>query len=139
MVEWLCSYIGDYKLKKTVSDKTNVRVMGEGRVLSPKGTQIVIRTYLTHPEYHDLLDVNLIPELKALRPEERELKFTEVITLHNRPAELYQTNKNRCSIIMEGKKRVIIELFTLDCKDLDELVEFAELLDVERLERKLGQ
>ncbi len=137
--EWLTSYLGPFKLRGITGEKNQTRVLSSARIFSPSGILIAVDVYVPHPMYKTLLENRMIPEIKNLTPEPRDTKFHETITLHGRDADLYETQKGRCSILMEAEKDSIIEVSAKRCKDFDELIQLVNLLDFARLERKLGQ
>ena len=138
LIEWLTSNIGQYKVKRKFAEVTKLRVYAETKLRSPSRNLLVLRVLVPHPKFFDLLDAGMISEFRVLTPIKEELKFTEDIILNGKTTHLYRTKDDKCSLVISTVKRAEINIVQKHCEDFNDMIDLAEMLDVHRLERKLG-
>lgn len=96
-----------------------------------------ITVIIPRPTKRFARDMNLITDFKELTPPYLSIVGSEEITLPDAKATLYQKPGHACSILVNIELGGVINIESSDCKELTEINDLANTLDVARLNRKL--
>ncbi len=100
----------------------------------PVGVSVVI----PHPRYSTAAEYGLLQATKLLIPNKSQVASYEEIYIHDKATTLYYLKDGGCLIHQRLERSTTLSLFSRECAKLTKILDFANALDIPRLNRKLN-
>ena len=105
--------------------------------LSEKNENVEIVILVPHPKYVDLIKTGLLDDFYKQEPPGMPVVATEKMLIKANTAYFYQRKEGGCSLLFKLPKSSTLNLVDNSCHDNHTVVKLAELLNLERLSKKL--
>jgi hypothetical protein len=104
---------------------------------STKGSNVILTVLVPHPKSIELINNGLIADFRSQEPPGLSITAEEKMVLKNITATFYQHKGSGCSLLYKLPKSATLNIKDPSCADARNIINFAELLNIDRLKKKL--
>jgi hypothetical protein len=101
-------------------------------------SELKLNVIVPHPKYMTAAAYGVLQVTRDQQPAKSQILSKETIVLRKQNADLYHLKDGSCSLQTTVARGTSLILASDDCKNLDELLELAKIIDIPRLNRKLN-
>jgi hypothetical protein len=105
---------------------------------SLKSKKLTLTILVPHPMFLDSTQAGLVTAFAELEPPLLKVEYVEDFSIHDIPAKMYHHSDGACSLVLHLNKAAIFNLGSPGCDAKDDLLSFANVLDLIRLNEKLA-
>jgi hypothetical protein len=136
LLNWLGTRLSYYRTERTRSGRNRDHVWAEISLTNEKKVMIVITVLVPHPSTEPLVATNVFSIFRKYRPPTLEVVGEKTYELKGAKGVLYESKLGRCTMVVDAAAYSLVNIEVEHCKDSAALVDVAQLLDFERLNRK---
>lgn len=138
LLNWLDTKLSYYRTEHSRSSRNRDHVWAQTILMNEKKTQIIITVLVPHPTTEPLVTTNVFSPFRKYRPPTLEVLSEKTYDLKGAKGVLYEAKSDRCSMVVDVAEHSLVNIEVEHCKDSIALVDVAQRLNFERLNRKLS-
>jgi hypothetical protein len=138
LLNWLGTKLSYYRSERPRSGRNRDHVWAEVNLINEKRIEIVITVLVPHPSTEPLVTTNVFNLFRKYRPPTLEVVAEKTYELKGAKGVLYESKIGRCSMVVDVSEHSLVNIEVEHCKDSSALLDVAQSLDFERLNRKLS-
>lgn len=137
LLNWAGAKLPYFTYRRPRSDRSNDLVVAEVELSNFDRIVCKLAIMVPHPSIAPLVEANVLEEFRKLRPPMLEVVGEKPIPLPTGKGMLYEHKKGEASLLIPISQQGLIRITTLDYKNAQLLIDIAQGLDIDRLNRKL--
>jgi hypothetical protein len=138
LLNWLGTKLSYYHSKRDTSGRNRDHVWASTELTNDKRVVVVVTVLVPHPSIRPLVETKVFNLFRKYRPPTLEAISEKTYELKGAKGTLYEAKSGRCSMVIDAAEYSLVNIETEKCKDAAVLVDIAQSLDFERLNRKLS-
>jgi hypothetical protein len=138
LLSWLSVNIPKHSTGKHVARRGKEFAIAQTAISNTSHAHVEITILVPHPTYRTMVEFKSLTEFTKYEPPALPVAYQEEIPLVGAVGTLYQTSRNRCSMLIKVAQLGLVNLAIRDCRDKALLLGVAKSLDFPRLDRKLN-
>jgi hypothetical protein len=138
LLSWLSVNIPKHTTGKPVARREKEFALAKTTISNTSHARVDITILVPHPTYRTMVEYKSLTEFTRYEPPALPVVYHEELPLSGAAATLYQTSRNKCSILIKTAQLGLVNLEVRDCRNKALLISVAKALDFTRLNRKLN-
>jgi hypothetical protein len=138
LLNWLGTRLSYYHTKRISSGRNRDHVWARSELTNDKRVVVEITVLVPHPTVRPLVETNVFNIFRKFRPPALEVASEKNYEFKGAKGTLYEATSGRCSIVVDVAEYSLVNIETEKCKDAAVIVDVAQSLDFERLNKKLS-
>lgn len=137
LLDWAGAKLPYYKPGRINSIRKPDHISALMPLSNNKRVEVEVLIIVPHPNTWPLVDTNVLPLLRQYAPPVLEIESEKDIKLKGATGKYYEAKNGSCSVVVKLSQRSLLKVSTKECKDSSTLLDVAQQLDIDRLNRKL--
>lgn len=138
LLNWIGTRLSYYKTIGMSSGRNRDHVWARSELTNDKRVVVKITVLVPHPSVRPLVETNVFNIFRKFRPPALEVASEKNYEFKGAKGTLYEATSGRCSIVVDVAEYSLVNIETEKCKDAAVIVDVAQSLDFERLNKKLS-
>ncbi len=137
LLNWLGVNLPNYALSGTDSRRSRELVQAKTILKNRERQRVTLEVLVPHPTYHTMVHFKTLKALNAFEPPTLETVAQEQLNFRQVTGMYYRTTGGQCSILIKVARLGIVNLSVQHCEQSHIMTDIINLLDFERLNKKL--
>ena len=137
LLDWAGARLPYYKPGRPTSIRKPDHILAIMPLSNNKRIEVEVLIIVPHPNTWPLVDTNVLPLIRQYGPPVLEVAMEKDIKLKGATGKYYEAKNGSCSVVVKLAQRSLLNVSTKECKDSSTLIDVAQQLDLDRLNRKL--
>jgi hypothetical protein len=137
LLNWLGVNLPNYNLSGTNTQRSREHVYAKAVLANRDRQRVLLEVLVPHPTYHTMVHFKTLKAFNAYEPPTLETVAEEQLNFKQVSGTYYRTPHGQCSILIKIERLGIVNLSIQQCEHSHIMTEIINVLDFERLNKKL--
>jgi hypothetical protein len=137
LLNWLGVNLPSYALSGADTQRSREHVYAKTTLKNRDKQRVLLEVLVPHPTYHTMVHFKTLKAFNAYEPPTLETVAEEQLNFKQVTGMYYRSSRGQCSILIKIERLGIVNLSVQQCENSHIMTDIINLLDFERLNKKL--
>ncbi len=137
LLNWLGVNLPNYAVSAADTQRSREHVYAKATLKNRDKQRVLLEVLVPHPTYHTMVHFKTLKAFNAYEPPTLEIVAEEQLNFKQVKGMYYRSSRGQCSILIKVERLGIVNLSVQQCENSHIMTDIVNLLDFERLNKKL--
>lgn len=137
LLNWLGVNLPNYAVSGVDTRRSREHIYAKATLKNRDRRRVLLEVLVPHPTYHTMVHFKTLKAFNVYEPPTLEIVAQEQLNFKQVTGMYYRSTRGQCSILIKVERLGIVNLSVQQCEDSHIMTEIINMLDFERLNKKL--